>query len=71
MNDDIATIERQLARLEGKALLHGYTDAINTEIELLAGKLDELEQGAGEDWLMERDQESGRALKPFGADIGS
>jgi len=30
----------------------------------LAARLDEIEEGTGEDWLRQRDQELGRALRP-------
>jgi len=63
MSDDVKAIERQLARLEAKALLHGNTAAIETEMTGLAERLDALEQGAGEEWLMKRDRELGRAFK--------
>ena len=38
-----------------KALLHGHTEAIAAEIEALCLRMDEIEQGAGEDWLRQRD----------------
>jgi hypothetical protein len=64
--DDIEAIERQLDRLEAAALLHGRTEAIERKMTELAAKLDEIDEGAGEDWLMARDRELGRAFKPLG-----
>jgi hypothetical protein len=63
--DDLLDLERQLARLEAKADLHGRTEAIEREIADICRRLDELEHGAGEDWLMRRDAELGRAFKPL------
>jgi hypothetical protein len=62
MSDEYADIEKQLDRLEAKALLHGRSEAIDAEINALCRRLDELEAGAGEDWLMARDRELGRAF---------
>ncbi len=62
--EDVTSIERQLERLEAKALLHGRTAAIEAEVTALAERLDGLEQGAGEDWLRGRDRELWRAFRP-------
>ena len=64
--NDIQAIQRQLARLEAKALLHGRTEAIEKEIAGLCARLDGIEEGVGEDWLMARDRELGRAFAPLG-----
>ena len=63
--DDSDAIERQIDRLEAKALLHGRTEAIAAEIEALTAKLQAMDEGVGEDWLRQRDQELGRALGPL------
>jgi hypothetical protein len=60
--DELQAMERQLNRLQAKADLHGCTDAIEREIGGICRRLDEMEMGAGEDWLMQRDRELGRAF---------
>jgi hypothetical protein len=60
MSEDFLELERRLDRLEAKALLHGHTGAIETEIDAVNTQLDELELVEGGERLMKRDQELGR-----------
>ena len=61
----VAEFERQLDRSGAKVVLHGRTEAIEGAVKAICAKLDGLELGAGEDWLMYRERELGRTFQPL------